>query len=295
MGSNLQELDDGLLLRILCHLTPLPDLFNTASTCKRLRQICRDSRMHLVVDSRSHIRNDSSSYPRTYPSLSMAVQHSRPGDVISLSRGVHKVSNLCICWPLVLQGRGHGPFETTLVGAKGTECVLHFCSSALVSNLSVQARRGSCVLHSRGNLRIDRCRLACVPEGRGYIYCCVVSIAADSEEQITYRIGGQGKRKREEQSHIRPGVLTLSDTVCSSTDANSVVHCRGTGSLRNVRMAIRKTKHGEEECSMWWTIDSSVPGGGPLPIMKDCMFGEDSGDVLRPMKRRKLEQQPMSE
>eukprot|EP01024_Parvocaulis_polyphysoides_P046664 TRINITY_DN44046_c0_g1_i4.p1 TRINITY_DN44046_c0_g1~~TRINITY_DN44046_c0_g1_i4.p1 ORF type:complete len:308 (+),score=26.81 TRINITY_DN44046_c0_g1_i4:53-976(+) len=305
MGSCLLDLDDGSLLRILCYLTPLPDLFNVACTCQRLNMVCKDSRMHLIVDPKSQHRVDG--YSRTFQSLTVAVQNSRPGDVIMLSKGVHKVSNLSISWPLIIQGHGNRQYGggTTIVGTKGADYVLNFSASGKISGVCVQSRRGSCILHSAGNLKIDKCRLSCMPEGRGYIYCCVVSIASNAHsfnEQNSGR-NKSNKRKRDEQSHIGVGVLTVCDTICSSSDtvsgsrlSNSVVHCRGTGQLRNVRIAVRKTGYGgDEECSMWWTIDSSVPGiKAPPPgleyLRQSVHLGDDGGDIQLPFKRRRLSQ-----
>eukprot|EP01026_Neomeris_dumetosa_P009657 TRINITY_DN13342_c0_g2_i7.p2 TRINITY_DN13342_c0_g2~~TRINITY_DN13342_c0_g2_i7.p2 ORF type:complete len:200 (-),score=23.03 TRINITY_DN13342_c0_g2_i7:205-804(-) len=188
------------------------------------------------------------------------------------------------------------PQDTQLEGSKGAECVLQFSNSALLFNLSILSSRGSCVVHSGGQLRIERCRLTCVPEGRGYIYCCVASLASDVSRPMRKQFNCN-KRKKEQLQNIGPGVLTLSDTVCSSTDTNSVVHCRGTGQLRNVRMIVRKSKRGEEECYMWWTIDSSVPGTKPpskgLQFMRNFFLGDDGEDVQQyqcqlQQKRRKL-------
>lgn len=84
------------------------------------------------------------------------MRRSLPGDTILLRPGVHAVtSTVVVSQPLRI--RGVGPGTSVVCGARGVDPVLDVRSTALVEEIHVVARRGSCVRHRAGSLVVDRC------------------------------------------------------------------------------------------------------------------------------------------
>ncbi|KAM5549979.1 hypothetical protein ABKV19_001090 [Rosa sericea] len=58
-------------------------------------------------------------------------------------------------------GGGELPDETTLICSRGADSALEFLSTCKLTNLTVKAESGCCLLHRSGRLTIDGCGLQC--------------------------------------------------------------------------------------------------------------------------------------
>lgn len=116
--------------------------------------------------------------PGAFSSLQEAVQVARPGDTILLSAGEpHHVSSVVIDKPLCLMGAGAMEDDTLLLCARGAEGALEFHANARVTNLTVRAELGSCLLHKSGRLVVENCALECSEHPLEHLVCPIVSTA----------------------------------------------------------------------------------------------------------------------
>ncbi|EFJ22052.1 hypothetical protein SELMODRAFT_175869 [Selaginella moellendorffii] len=172
-------LDDGCLVRVLGFLAPFPDRFNAASVCSRWHKLIADSRMWLRVQSAT-ANSSYNSFIQSgeFATLQDAVNAARPGDTIFIGPGeVHAVANVAIDKPLCLMGGGSSPEETVLISPSGSESALVFSANGKIANLTIKAELGSCLLHRRGSLTVDRCALECEEHPLEYLSCPIVTTA----------------------------------------------------------------------------------------------------------------------
>uniref|UniRef100_A0A383WQ36 F-box domain-containing protein n=1 Tax=Tetradesmus obliquus TaxID=3088 RepID=A0A383WQ36_TETOB len=177
----LMDLDDACLMRIFKHLMPLPDLFQVAQTCWRFHRLTSDKRMWLVVapSSISPEVTPSGRAGLVYPSLKAAVAASRPGDTIWLAPGMqHAATNVTIPWPLHILGGGLVPEDTQIFTANSADFALSFSASAKLAMLAVSTTLCPCLVHQRGLLTVERCRLAVDAKGLQHLVAPVLTLAA---------------------------------------------------------------------------------------------------------------------
>ncbi|MBA0814112.1 hypothetical protein Gohar_019959 [Gossypium harknessii] len=106
--------------------------------------------------------------------------------------GSHLASNIQIKKPLCLIGGGELPDETTVICLRGSDrekqparlccsfwwsSALEFLSTCKLTNLTVKAELGCCLLHRSGRLIIDECILQCESNPLDYLSCPIVSTA----------------------------------------------------------------------------------------------------------------------
>ncbi|XP_021774437.1 F-box protein SKIP5-like [Chenopodium quinoa] len=172
--SPINTLDDGCLMHIFSFLSPLPDRYNTALVCHRWRFLACHPRLWLRVDRT--IKDFSE--PGVFSCIDAAVSAAKPGDTILIAAGgVHFTSNIQIKKPLCLIGGGELPEETTLLCSRGTDSALELLSTCKITNLTVKAELGCCLLHRSGRLIIDSCLLQCETDPLDYLSCPIVSTA----------------------------------------------------------------------------------------------------------------------
>lgn len=170
----INTLDDGCLMHIFSFLSPIPDRYNTALVCHRWRFLACHPRLWLRVDRT--IKDLSE--PGVFSSIDGAVSAAKPGDTILIAAGgVHITSNIQIKKPLCLIGGGELPEETTLLCSRGSDSALEFLSTCKITNLTVKAELGCCLLHRSGRLIIDSCVLQCETDPLDYLSCPIVSTA----------------------------------------------------------------------------------------------------------------------
>ncbi|KAL8172332.1 hypothetical protein V2J09_024136 [Rumex salicifolius] len=117
----------------------------------------------------------------------------RPGDTILIAAGgVHLTSNIRIDKPICLIGGGDDPEETTLVCSRGSDSALEFLSTCKISNLTVRAELGCCLLHRKGRLIIDNCLLQCESNPLDYLSCPIVTTAISPKLFTTLPLKAQG-------------------------------------------------------------------------------------------------------
>jgi hypothetical protein len=95
----------------------------------------------------------------------------------------HCLSLQPACSLCSLPATTHPPHPTPLVSRRAT---------AKVTNVSLRARRGCCVLHRQGTLRLERCSLACEGEGLEHLYACLVTTAQVQVRRLGCRVGRAG-------------------------------------------------------------------------------------------------------
>lgn len=176
--SRINNLDDGCLMHIFSFLSPIPDRFNTALVCHRWNYLACHPRLWLRVDR--SVKDLSE--PGVFPNIETAVSASRPGDTILIAAGgTHRVANIQINKPLCLIGAGEIPDDTMLTCSRGSDSALEFLSTCKLSNLTVKAELGCCLLHRSGRLIIDGCLLQCESNPLDFLSCPIVSTACSSE------------------------------------------------------------------------------------------------------------------
>ncbi|MCL7025613.1 hypothetical protein MKW94_015788 [Papaver nudicaule] len=173
-SSLMNSLDDGCIMHIFSFLSPIPDRYNAALVSRRWYYLACHPRLWLRVDRAIK----DSSEPGVFPSIETAVSAARPGDTICIGAGgSHDVRDIQIKKPLCLLGGGEHPDETTLVCSRGSESAFEFLSTCKLSNLTVKAELGCCLLHRSGRLTIERCILQCDENPLDYLSCAIVSTA----------------------------------------------------------------------------------------------------------------------
>ncbi|KAB2033411.1 hypothetical protein E1A91_D04G017400v1 [Gossypium mustelinum] len=170
----INNLDDGCLMHIFSFLSPIPDRYNTALVCHRWCYLACHPRLWLRVDRSVQ----DFSEPGVFPNIEEAVSAARPGDTILIAAGgSHLASNIQIKKPLCLIGGGELPDETTVICLRGSDSALEFLSTCKLTNLTVKAELGCCLLHRSGRLIIDECILQCESNPLDYLSCPIVSTA----------------------------------------------------------------------------------------------------------------------
>ncbi|KHG17417.1 F-box SKIP5 -like protein [Gossypium arboreum] len=96
---------------------------------------------------------------------------------LQLAGGSHLASNIQIKKPLCLIGGGELPDETNVICLRGSDSALEFLSTCKLTNLTVKAELGCCLLHRSGRLIIDECILQCESNPLDYLSCPIVSTA----------------------------------------------------------------------------------------------------------------------
>ncbi|KAL2927224.1 F-box protein SKIP5 [Bienertia sinuspersici] len=174
LDSPINTLDDGCLMHIFSFLAPIPDRHNTALVCHRWHFLACHPRLWLRVDRTIK----ESSEPDVFSSVDAAVSAAKAGDTILIAAGgVHITSNIQIKKPLCLIGGGELPEETILICSRGSDSALEFLSTCKITNLTVKAELGCCLLHRSGRLIIDTCVLQCETDPLDYLSCPIVSTA----------------------------------------------------------------------------------------------------------------------
>lgn len=198
---NINNLDDGCLMHIFSFLSPIPDRYNSALVCHRWNFLACHPHLWLRVDR--SLRDLS--LPRIFPNIETAVSAARPGDTILIADGgSHHVSNIQIRKPLCLIGAGQIPDDTVITCSRGSDSALEFTSTCKLSNLTVRAELGCCLLHRSGRLIIDGCLLQCETNPLDHLSYAIVSTAsADSVSVSRTRIEGGSK------AVLTSGTLTL--------------------------------------------------------------------------------------
>ncbi|KAI3919788.1 hypothetical protein MKW92_000256 [Papaver armeniacum] len=180
-SSLMNSLDDGCIMHIFSFLSPIPDRYNAALVSRRWYYLACHPRLWLRVDQAIK----DSSEPGVFPSVETAVSAARPGDTILIGAGgSHHVRDIQIKKPLCLLGEGEHPDETTLVCSRGSESAFEFLSTCKLSNLTVKAELGCCLLHRSGRLTIERCILQCDENPLDYLSCAIVSTAKGPSDVV---------------------------------------------------------------------------------------------------------------
>lgn len=164
-----------------------------------------------------------------FASLSEAVLASRPGHTILLLPGRHEVSGAPVRIAHALRILGRGGAE--VAGEPGLESLLHVQATAQLRELRLHSRRGSCVLHSAGTLRVLRCILHAEALGLPHL---VAQLATDA----------CGPRDR----------LVVAETRLLG-DCGAPVRTLGAGELSGAR-AIYLPHH----TLAWFEVDAGRPG-----------------------------------
>ncbi|PPE01678.1 hypothetical protein GOBAR_DD01334 [Gossypium barbadense] len=193
----INNLDDGCLMHIFSFLSPIPDRYNTALVCHRWCYLACHPRLWLRVDRSVQDFSEPGVFPNIEEAVSAARPYLqtlpfRPGDTILIAAGgSHLASNIQIKKPLCLLlllphfylnyflqiGGGELPDETTVICLRGSDSALEFLSTCKLTNLTVKAELGCCLLHRSGRLIIDECILQCESNPLDYLSCPIVSTA----------------------------------------------------------------------------------------------------------------------
>lgn len=187
---SLTNLDDGVLLRIFGHLSPLPDLFSVARACTRFKRIVEDRRLSIMVtQGRWDDEVDSSEGPQEYTSFGEAVRQSRPGETIFVAPGFHEAEQVEIHWPLSIVGLGYSPTGemswrtansravkilrsqfppagegsnlATLSCSKRGEPPVLVSANCRLEGLEMRSQLAPCVDQVRGRLEVHDCLFRC--------------------------------------------------------------------------------------------------------------------------------------
>lgn len=231
--TNILDLDDASLQDIFSLLTPLPDLFHVARTCRRFRDVATTRRNWLLVE---HADCPSSQprfggeregiYRERFTCLQDAVRHSRPGDTILLAPGLqcHIADAMVLTHSVRIMGGGDSPEDCVLsLSSASPAPVLTFEASSLVSNISIFGDVGGCIAHTSGRLLVEDCILNCNARGLYHLASPVDFLA---------------KRSR---TCSRPAArLVVAATSCAG--GSSAVRLSQDGRLHNVRVVYEKSK-----------------------------------------------------
>lgn len=244
------DIDDGCLLSIFKQLTPLPDLFQVAATCKRFRALASDSRLSVLVTQHTVDEQQRSSGRRIVSTLQAAIDISKAGDCIILAPDqVHSASDIVICRPLKLLGPGSTPGSSKLFCPKGAEAALDFRCTAKVSNVTITAMFSNCILHRQGRVTIDSCQLECYAAGLGHLFSPLTTMA----------VSGLSRQQRLQatlrKQEVGMGVLSVSETLIRGGAGASAVKCSGTGILQSVRVI-----HLSRDTYFWFEVHSGKQG-----------------------------------
>ncbi|KAF8065533.1 SKIP5 [Scenedesmus sp. PABB004] len=272
----LGDLDDACLLRIFKALDPLPELFRVAQTCWRFRRLVSDKRAWLVVapERISPEQTPSGRVGPTFTSLRAAVAASRPGDTIWLAPGMaHDAAAVELRWPLHLLGGGREPEDTALTAPAGADSALDVRASCKITMVSLSSRRAPCIIHRRGLLTVERCRVAADPCGLPHLVSPVLTLAASGTAPAR---GGGGAGGGGGPAAPQPlprlalasaggGRLVVAETRLEG--GASAVACGGTGRLRDVRVI-----QDRRAALFWLSVDSSDPGGGAAALPQGLLL-----------------------
>ncbi|XVE52267.1 hypothetical protein DITRI_Ditri02bG0109500 [Diplodiscus trichospermus] len=207
----INNLDDGCLMHIFSFLPPIPDRYNTALVCHRWHYLACHPQLWLRVDR--FVKDFSE--PGVFPNIEEAVSAARPGDTILIAAGgSHLASNIQIRKPLCLIGGGEVPDETTLLCLRGSDSALEFLSTCKLTNLTVKAELGCCLLHRSGRLIIDECILQCESNPLDYLSCPIVSTCTAGSGLFPSKLKSRGDSVSVSHTRIEGGakaVLTSGD------------------------------------------------------------------------------------
>lgn len=181
-SATINSLDDGCLMHIFSFLSPIPDRYNTALVCNRWRFLACHPRLWLRVERPIKKLME----PGVYATLEDAICDARPGDTILIcAGGDHVASDIHIKKPLCLIGAGDLPDDTVLSCSRGSESAFEFLSTCKVSNLTIRAELGCCLLHRSGRLTIDNCVLQCEDSPLDYLSFPIISTASNKTNVIS--------------------------------------------------------------------------------------------------------------
>ncbi|KAL3140655.1 F-box protein skip5 [Trebouxia sp. C0010 RCD-2024] len=246
------DLDAGCLLHVLQQLRPLPDLFSIAATCKRFKNLTTDSRLSVLVTLHKTQEQRRNIGRRVFSTLQDAVNASRAGDTIVLEAGQsHEACDVVIPWPLKLMGSGTAAEATVVLCPKGPDAALDFRSTGKVANLTIKATLSNCILHRRGKLTVEGCKLHCYASGLEHLFTPLVTLATSGlrvqREQLT--------RPMLTGREAGMGVLSVIETKIRGGHGATAVKCGGTGALQRVRV-IRLSR----DTLFWFDVHASKPG-----------------------------------
>ncbi|KAK9157327.1 hypothetical protein Scep_003901 [Stephania cephalantha] len=208
--------------------------YNSALVCRRWCYLACHPRLWLRVDQSVK----DSLEPGVFPNIEAAVSAARPGDTISIaSGGSHCASNVQIKVPLCLIGGGDRPDDTVLECSQGSDSAFEFLSTCKISNLTVKAELGCCLLHRKGRLIIERCILQCDEHPLDYLSCAIVSTANEVDpysvaastvtESITTR-GGSINSVSVSRTQIEGGAKAVSTSGSLVLQRVRVIYTRAT-------------------------------------------------------------------
>ncbi|KAI3905535.1 hypothetical protein MKX01_036444 [Papaver californicum] len=166
----MNSLDDGCIMHIFSFLSPIPDRYNAALVSRRWYYLACHPRLWLRVDWAIK----DSSEPGVFSALKL-LSLLRGHTILIGAGGSHHVRDIQIKKTLCLLGGGEHPDETTLVCSRGSESAFEFLSTCKLSNSTVKAELGCCLLHRSGRLTIERCILQCDENPLDYLSCAIVS------------------------------------------------------------------------------------------------------------------------
>ncbi|KAK3278529.1 F-box protein skip5 [Cymbomonas tetramitiformis] len=183
-GATFADIDDTVVLRIFRLLTPLPDVFRVAASCKRFRNLTQEHKLSLVVYAENGPHSHAlRSQPHWFSSLQQAVTASRPGDTILLHPGPHFCTNVELRWPLQLVGGGRTPHDTVLHtadGTKGSNTVLEGWASCRIAFLTIRPHALShCLRHHLGQMLVENCTLTCQPHPLDHLCPAIIMGGVD--------------------------------------------------------------------------------------------------------------------
>lgn len=227
--AHIYDLDNASLQHIFSYLTPLPDLFNVARTCKRFRDAATARKNWLLVEHgagtsfRIGPNGREGEYQKRFICLRDAVEHSRPGDTILLAPGAqcHFANGIVINHCLRIMGGGKVPEECVV----RLSSALTFKASGHVSNISIYGDIGGCIAHTSGRLTVEDCILHCNARG---LYHLASPIEFLAKESLPCSSSSPVAR------------LLVAATSCAG--GSSAVRISEDGRLLNVRVVYEKSK-----------------------------------------------------
>lgn len=191
----------------------------------------------------------------------------------------HEASDINIPHPLHILGGGFNPEDTQITAPPGADCALSFSASCKVAMLAVSATLCPCLVHRRGFLTVERCKLSSDPRGLLHLVSPVVTLAAGSSGaaalgltevqlqptataaaspawlmQVTSSSSSSSKGM---PGQLKPSAGTgrLVIVECRLQGGSTAVRCGGTGRLRDVRVIY------ESRAAVFWLeVDSADPG-----------------------------------